>query len=156
MKLIWTIGFVIFLGLGVSDAWAENFKVKRSLTIASPPEEAWYVIGDFCDIDDWHPAVRTCQLKVVDGTLQRILTLADGAQFVEQRIAEEPGLSYTYKIISSPLPIDRYTATLSITRGDSSTITWSGRFSSDDPSMESVIGEIYEAGLSAIRKHLDQ
>ena len=32
-----------------------------------------------------------------------------------KRIAVEPGRSYTYAIVSSPLPIERYTATFSIT-----------------------------------------
>ncbi|AVO36832.1 SRPBCC family protein [Pukyongiella litopenaei] len=137
-------------------AWAEQYAVERSLQITSSPDAAWNLIGDFCDIDDWHPAVSTCELKVIDGALHRILATTDGAKLVEKRVASEPGHSYTYRITDSPLPVEKYTATLSITRGDSSTITWSGRFSSDDPQSEALIAGIYETGLAAIRDQLSQ
>ncbi len=128
---------------------AENYKVERKLTVSSA-DAAWHVAGDFCDIDDWLPAIETCRLRVIDGGLHRVLTLADGAEFVEKRIAEEPGISYTYTIESSPLPLEKYVATMAITRGAEPTLTWSGSFSSDDPSMEDVIGGIYDAGLASI------
>ncbi|SEW17706.1 Polyketide cyclase / dehydrase and lipid transport [Aliiroseovarius sediminilitoris] len=134
--------------------WAEQYTVERSLQVSSPKDTVWNQVGDFCDIDDWHPAVSDCSLKVIDGSLHRVLTLTDGGEFVEKRIAVEPGLSYTYRIVSSPLPLEKYTATFSITHGDSTTITWAGRFSADDPETEKTIAGIYEAGLSAIEERL--
>ncbi len=110
--------------------------------------------GDFCDIDDWHPAIADCALKAKDGALHRILTTVEGGEFVEKRIAFEAGQSYTYSIVSSPLPIENYTATFSIESLNGSLISWIGHFSSDDPSMEAAIAGIYEAGLSAIESGL--
>ncbi len=52
--------------------------------------------GDFCDIDDWHPAIADCVLKVEDGALHRILTTVEGGEFVEKRIAFEARQSYTH------------------------------------------------------------
>ncbi len=156
MKTVLKVTLAALAGISPLGAWAEQYAIERSLQITSSPDTAWNLIGDFCDIDDWHPAVSTCELKVIDGALHRILVMTDGAKLVEKRIASEPGHSYTYRIVSSPLPVEKYTATLSITRGDSSTITWSGRFSSDDPQSESLIAEVYETGLSAIQDQLPQ
>lgn len=154
MKMPLLPSAALLLGAFTATAVAEVHKVVRTLDVMSPPVPTWNLIGDFCDIDDWHPAVTNCRLSVEDGSLHRILTLADGAEFVEKRVAEEPGLSYTYRIVSSPLPLERYTATLSITRGTPSTISWSGRFTSDDPAAEGIVAGIYEAGLVAIAEML--
>ncbi len=47
----------------------------------------------------------------------RVLTLGDGAQLVEETGAEEgDGLRYSYKILSGPLAVADYVATLSAAR----------------------------------------
>jgi len=63
-------------------------------------------------------------------------------------------LSYTYRISASPLPIERFTATFSIEPLDGARVTWSARFSSDDPSMEATIVEFFETGLAAIESNI--
>ncbi len=136
--------------LFATTASATDYQIKRSLALSAPADEVWHLIGDFCDIDDWHPSVKSCSLKVIDGSLARVITTAEGAEFVHKRIAMEPGLSYTYKTISSPLPIENFTATLSIEPFDTPLIMWTGRFSSDDPAMEKFVVEAVEAGLLAI------
>ncbi len=139
-----------------STAQAADYSVSRSVTISNPNGDAWNVIGDFCDVDDWHPAITTCALKSKDGAIHRLLTLGNGAQILEKLIAVEPGLSYTYAIVESPLPVENYVSTISITGGDTATVAWSGRFSSDDPGMEAVIGDIYDQGLAAIAARFSQ
>lgn len=156
MKNFLLASCVVFLGTTNSAVSAESYAVERTLPIPSDTEEVWNMVGDFCDVDDWHPAVATCVLKVIDGSLHRVLTLNDGAEFIEKRIAVEPGLSYTYTIVSSPLAVERYTATFSISHGHASAITWSGRFKSDDPEMEAIFAGIYEAGLEAIEARLSE
>ncbi|HEY9038859.1 MAG TPA: SRPBCC family protein [Roseovarius sp.] len=150
MKLAMTTAFVAFAALQATGAWSADYKVQRTLQLSSSATDVWNMAGDFCDIDDWHPAIADCALKAKDGALYRILTTVDGAEFVEKRIAVEAGQSYTYTIESSPLSIEKYTATFSIESLNGSLISWSGSFSSDDPSMEAAIAGIYESGLSAI------
>ena len=140
--------------LCATAAWSADYKVKRSLELHTPPTETWHLIGDFCDIDDWHPDVRGCSLKATDGRLTRVLTTNAGDEIVQQRIAQEAGLSYTYRIISSSLPVEKFTATLSIEPTGNPLIEWSANFSSDDPAMEQVVVEEIEAGLAAIDKIL--
>ena len=137
--------------LCATAAQSADFQVKRSLELPSSTPQVWHLIGDFCDIDDWHPNVSACSLKVADGSLVRVLTMNTGEQATQKRIAQEDGLSYTYKTVSSSLPIDKYTSTLSVQPGENLLIEWIANFSSDDPAMEKVVVDEIEAGLSAIK-----
>lgn len=136
--------------LSATAAWPADFEVKRSLELPSSTPKVWHLIGDFCDIDDWHPNVAKCSLKVVDGSLVRVLTTDAGDELIQKRIAREEGLSYTYKTVSSSLPIENFTATLSVQPGENLLIEWIANFSSDDPAMERVVVDDIEGGLSAI------
>lgn len=155
MKLILKTVLTASVALCATAAASADYQVKRTLEISSPATEAWNQIGDFCDIDDWHPGVNACSLKVVDGSLTRVLTTNDGAEIVHKRIAEEPGLSYTYKTVSSSMPIEKFTATVSIEPFDRPLIMWIARFSSEDPAMEQVIVDEMEAGIAAMNNMLN-
>ena len=140
--------------LVAGGAWAADYTVERKLDMSATSTEVWRVIGDFCDIDDWHPGFNGCDLKVIDGRLHRVLSTPDGVDFVERRIAAERGLSYTYKIVSSPLPVEKFTATLSVTPTNGTQVVWYARFQSDDPSTEAAVGEMFDTGLAAIAAKL--
>ena len=107
--------------LCATAAWPADFQVKRSLELPASTPQVWHLIGDFCDIDDWHPKVSSCALKVMDGSLVRVLTT------------------------------DKFTATLSVQPGENLLIEWIANFSSDDPAMERVVVEDIEGGLSGIK-----
>lgn len=136
--------------LCATAAWPADFQVKRSLELPASTPQVWHLIGDFCDIDDWHPKVSSCALKVMDGSLVRVLTTETGDEVTHKRIAREEALSYTYNTVSSSLPIENFTATLSIQPGENLLIEWIANFSSDDPDMERVIVGDIETGLTAI------
>lgn len=145
-----TLMIATLSGLLATSAGAADYTVQRTLQLTQSATEVWHVIGDFCDIDDWHPNISACSLKVRDGKLHRVLTTTTGEEVVEQRIAAEQGLSYTYQISNAPFPIENYTATFSIEPLGGALIGWSAKFSSDDPSMETLITDFIETGLSAI------
>ena len=140
--------------LYATAAWPEDFQVKRSLELPSSTPQVWHLIGDFCDIDDWHPNVSACSLKVLDGSLTRVLTMDTGEQVIQTRIAQEEGLSYTYRTVSSALPIEKFTATLSVQPGENLLIEWIANFSSVDLAMESAVVADIEEGLLAIERML--
>jgi len=140
--------------LCATAAWPADFQVKRSLELPSSAPQVWHLIGDFCDIDDWHPEVSSCLLKVMDGSLVRVLTTDTGDQVIQKRIAQEEGLSYTYRTVSSSMPIEKFTATLSVEPGENLLIEWIANFSSDDPAMERVVLDNIEGGLAAIESIL--
>ena len=154
MKLVSRLMAIAVIGLSTTHAWSADYKVHRTLQLSSSSTEVWNVVGDFCDIDDWHPYMQACALKVIEGRLHRSVTTVDGAEHLEKRIAAEPGLSYTYEIVDAPLPIENFTATFSIESLDGSLISWSARFSADDPKMEAVVTEMLDTGIAAIESKL--
>lgn len=123
-------------GVLVTTAWSADYEVTRSLQLTQPNADVWRLVGGFCDIDDWHPGIIACEVKAVEGTLHRILTTNSGETYVDQRIAKENGLSYTYKSSQSPLPVYNFIATLSVEPNGGSRVTWSVNFFADDPAME--------------------
>lgn len=121
-------------------------------------EAAWAVIGDFCGIGQWHPAVEKCALETRDGTEFRTLTLkGNGGTIVEKLVSRDDAKhSYTYEIVDpGPLPVANYQSTLSTKADDDggAGIRWTGKFDakgvSDDEAKAAIEG-IYKAGLDAI------
>jgi hypothetical protein len=129
--------------------------VKKSVDVAAAPDAVWKVVGDFCGIGAWHPAVEKCELQQKDGKTFRLLSLKGGGTILEQQAAwDDAAHSYGYTIVESPLPVANYASTLSVAaNGSGSTITWVGTFDAkgapDDKAAE-VIGGIYDAGLAGI------
>lgn len=144
------------LALSASSAFATEYTITSSATVAADSATVWSAIGDFCDIDDWHPGIVSCVLEARDGMVHRQLTLGDGAPVLEQLVASEPGVSYSYKIVEAPLPITDYASTVSVTEGNPTIVTWAGTFKSDVPEMEGAIQGLYDGGLAAISARFAQ
>jgi hypothetical protein len=118
------------------------------------------MIGPFCAIKDWHPAIGTC---TEDGNSPQTRTLVtrDGkARFVETQTARSDAEHlYSYIFKSSPLPVTDYVSTFKVTAKsqDISTITWSGTYTpergKEDDASDALRG-IYESGLEAIKTKL--
>lgn len=123
-------------------------------------EAAWAVIGDFCGIAGWHPAVEACELGEKDGAKIRTLSLKGGGTIVEQLVEwNDAEHKYTYTILESPLPVANYQATLSVKADDDggAGIRWLGNFDAKgatDDEAKAVIEGIYAAGLEAIMAKL--
>ena len=109
---------------------AAALEVSQSVEVAAPPERVWATIGDFCSIAEWHPVVGQCAESEQNGAAMRKLTTVDGGILVEKRVQySEEGMSYTYVIVDSPLPVSDYVSTLAVMgMGSGSMITWSGEF----------------------------
>jgi hypothetical protein len=113
----------------------------------------WAKIGDFCGISKWHPAIDKCELSA-DGKT-RTLSLKGGGTIVEALLKmDASGRSYTYSIVSGPLPVANYTSTISVAAdGAGSTVTWVGKYdakgASDADSKQTMDG-VYDSGLKAL------
>ncbi len=93
------------------------FAVDSSVTMTSSmsPDALWKKIGAFCGIGDWHPAVEKCVLSS-DGK-ERTLALKGGGALVERLENLDPGnrsYTYTYTILSGPLPVVNYHSIISV------------------------------------------
>ena len=102
-------------------AWALESSAKTASKLSA--DALWSKIGDFCGISNWHPAVEKCELSAAlhfslgGGTIVEALVKMDAA-----------GHSYTYSIVSSPLPVANYTSTIGVAAdGAGSVMTWAHR-----------------------------
>ncbi|GJD44564.1 IS1595 family transposase ISMpo2 [Methylobacterium cerastii] len=129
--------------------------VAKTATVATPPAKVWQTIGDFCGIGDWHPAVEKCAPSEKDGMKVRTLSLKGGGTLVEEQVSrDDKVMSYTYTILSGPLPVSDYKSTLSVAPdGTGSKLSWTGTFNAKgapDTVATDAISGIYESGLKAI------
>lgn len=136
---------------------AEAAEVERTVEVSASPDEVWAMVGGFCAIADWHPAITSCEAEDKAGTTYRYLTTVDGATFDEQLMQQDDDTRvYEYTILESPLPVLSYLATFSVTPGvdeNSAMVIWQSRFTSlgvEDEEAEAIIAGIYETGLESI------
>lgn len=132
-------------------------EVSKQLDVAVAPDKAWAAVGEFCGIGDWHPAVATCELSSQGKDKLRTLTLKGGGTIVEKLVKWEGRKhSYTYAIVSSPLPVSDYISTVSVSpHGDGgSRLVWKGKFNpvGDEAKAKDVVAGIYTDGLAGIAK----
>lgn len=134
---------------------AAALDVSSSATVVGSPSEVWGKIGDFCAIQDWHPAISKCVLSDEGGSTYRTLTTTDGAT-IKEKLVEKTDASYTYDIIESPLPVENYRSTISVSaEGDRTKVDWRSSFDAkgaSDADAQGVISGIYKAGLDKIAK----
>jgi hypothetical protein len=131
------------------------FALDSSVTMTSSmsPDALWKKIGDFCGIGDWHPAVEKCVLSA-DGK-QRTLSLKGGGTIVEALESVDNGnRTYTYTILSGPLPVANYHSTISVSADPKgSSLKWVGKYDAKgapDADAKKVIDGIYESGEKAL------
>lgn len=137
---------------------AHAVEVKKRGEAPGTPESVWALVGDFCAIKDWHPAVAECEQVEEGGDTYRILTLGDGGK-IKEKLTKKSDTSYSYEIVESPLPVKNYSATLEIDEDDEDNtveIEWEAEFDPADGVEEAkaveVITGIFADGVTGIRK----
>jgi uncharacterized protein YndB with AHSA1/START domain len=136
MPTLRPLPFLLLLAAALLAHPAAALEVSQSVEVKAPPEQVWALIGGFCSIAKWHPVVKKCSESKQNGAAMRKLTTADGAVLVEKRVQySDEGMSYTYTIVDSPLPVTGYTSTLAV-------------MGMGEGSM------IYQAGLKALQDRL--
>ena len=124
-----------------------------------PVADLWALIGDFGDTGKWsgRPPEGCVQEGEGIGTL-RTLTLADGRKIVD-RLEAQTANSYSYSIVTSPLPYKSYRATMAVAPIDatSTRFTWTGEFEplgmSDEEAIAFTKG-VYAMGIGLMQKTL--
>lgn len=146
------IGLSLFFA--AFSAHAVESLVRKSST--QSVDAVWRKIGDFCGISAWEPAIAKCELST-DKKQRRTLTLKDGATLIEElKRWNDASHSYTYRIVSSPLPVANYESTIQVTSskvGAGSVITWRGKYvakGANDVDAKKIIDGIYESGLTTL------
>ncbi len=137
--------------MGISS---DPIAVTESTTINASAADVWVEVGGFNSLARWHPAVKISR-QLHD---QRYLTLANDAEIVEQETARnEDAMSYSYRILSGPLPVEDYHATISVmpVGSDKAKVTWRSTFEAagvSDSEAEDAIRGVYKAGLQQLNR----
>jgi hypothetical protein len=119
--------------------------------------DLWELIGNFGDTGKWsgRPPEACVQVGEGIGSL-RTLTLDDGRTIID-RLEAQTSNSYSYSIVSAPLPYKTYRATMTVTPIDasSSKFTWTGVFEpdgmTDEQGIEFTKG-VYQMGIGLMTK----
>jgi hypothetical protein len=154
---IFRLTLIAFAALIAWSAYAEAIEVRKRREAPGTPAEVWALVGGFCDIQKWHPAVAKCEEVKEGDKVLRILTLKDGAKIKEEE-TKTGEHTYSYKILEGPLPVQDYNATLTVGPDDEPDrveILWTASFDakgvSDEDAQKAVEG-IFEAGVAGIKK----
>jgi len=146
--------FALSLLLAVSAAQAVESSASKASSMSA--DAVWQKIGDFCGIAAWHPAIAKCDLSA--DKQQRTLSLKGGGTIVERLVRwNNKGRSYTYRIVSGPLPVVHYSSTLHVAadkKGGGCVVSWHGHYGSakgtSDADSKKAIDGVYESGLAAL------
>jgi hypothetical protein len=124
-----------------------------------PAQVLWEMIGDFGDTGKWSGRPAEACVRNGDGIgALRTLTLADGRVIVD-RLEAQGEYYYSYSIVTSPLPVRAYRATMSVAplTDDSCVFTWSGNIEPEGLSDEQAIAffeDIYRMGIGLINRSI--
>jgi hypothetical protein len=143
------------LGLLVLATSAQAIESKAAKASSQSVDAVWQKIGDFCGIAQWHPAIAKCDLSA--DKKQRTLTLKGGGTIVEHLVRwSDKTHSYTYTIVSGPLPVDNYESTIHVSAaksGTGSVIHWRGKYTAkgdSDADAKKAVDGVYDAGLTSL------
>jgi hypothetical protein len=152
MRII-TIALATGAALLLSGMTAQAVESSAKASSKLKPDAMWAKIGDFCGISKWHPAIEKCELSA-DGKT-RTLSLKGGGTIVEKLVKMDPAhRSYTYAIVSGPLPVAHYRSTISVAaKGAGSVVKWVGKYDAkgaSDADAKKAIDGVYDGGLKTL------
>ena len=150
-RLIVTVAATTAFIVSTTAAFALVSNVTEKSSI--PPDVVWKKIGDFCGIKSWIPAVAGCVISP-DGK-QRTVALKGGGEVVERLDNwDDAKRTYTYSILSGPLPVSDYHSTLSVLPdGKGSALSWHGTYQAkgtSDAEAQKLIDSIYQDGAKSL------
>lgn len=131
-------------------------KVSMQSAVNMSADELWKLIGQFNALPDWHPAVASSKLE--EGGKLRRLSLLGGGEIVERLEKIDDGdRLYRYSLVSGPLPVANYTATLRVKDDGKgkATIEWTGEFDpkgATEIDASAAVQDVYKMGLDNLRK----
>ena len=134
--------------------------VTAEHVFALPIVDLWAILGDFGQTGKWsgRPPEACVQEGGGIGAL-RTLTIADGRMIVD-RLEAQGDHSYTYSVVSGPLPYKSYRATMAVEAVDATTtrFRWTGEFEPAGISDEQAITftqNIYAMGIGLMRQTIE-
>ncbi|MDG4878707.1 SRPBCC family protein [Mesorhizobium sp. WSM4935] len=139
-------------------------KVYVSSVIPAPAADVWKVVRDFNGLPGWAPFVTESRIEQ-NAHADRIgcirnFTLKDGGRIREKLLAlSDYDLSCSYAILESPMQVENYVATLSltpITDGNLTLAEWQAEFDCA-PGREAALTQqigmgVFQAAFTALKQ----
>lgn len=142
--------------------------VKFNAVVNADANRVWQTLSRFGRISEWHPAIRSSEIEAgqPDGMpgCKRHLVLENGDVLREQLLMlDEGNQAFSYRFIESPLAVDGYVATVSLTplTGKNETvIAWQASFEArtrhENQKMEDVVLDLIMSGHNSLADYLQK
>jgi hypothetical protein len=131
--------------------------VDMAITLNASAQRVWDLIGGFDALPRWLPPIATSEERKDGGATLRHLSLHGGGLVVEKlERRDDHARSYSYKIVSAPLPIADYRAELSVAEEGPQRcrVRWSSHFEPKGASEADAVAAIrgvYQAGFDSLK-----
>jgi hypothetical protein len=138
-------------------------KVYVSSVIPAPAAEVWKLVRNFNALPSWAPFVAESRIEQNAQADQigciRSFTLKDGGRIRERLLAlSDYDLSCSYAILESPMAVENYVATLSltpITDGNVTLAEWQAEFDCapdrEAALMHQIGHDVFQTALTALK-----
>ncbi|OBQ74457.1 SRPBCC family protein [Mesorhizobium erdmanii] len=138
-------------------------KVYVSSVISAPAAEVWKLVRNFNGLPGWAPFVAESRIEQNAQADQigciRNFTLKDGGRIRERLLAlSDYDLSCSYAILESPMAVENYVATLSltpITDGNLTLAEWQAEFDCapdrEAALMHHIGNSVFQTALTALK-----
>ena len=138
-------------------------KVYISTVIDAPASAVWQVVRNFNGLPEWTPFVAESRIEQNMAADQvgciRNFRLKDGGRFRERLLAlSDYEMSCCYSILESPMDVENYIATLSltpITDGNATFAEWTAEFDAplerEDKLVRSVGQNFFQAAFASLK-----
>ncbi|KAL9657481.1 hypothetical protein ABK040_016747 [Willaertia magna] len=137
-------------------------RVYESGVVSGSLDEVWKLIGSFCNVPLWHPAVKESIIEEFQadnkiGSVRKI-TFYEGEPVRERLLAyDELNHSYTYTVVEG-LPLENYISTirlLPVTENNHTFVEWKSEFycAPDNKEMlEGMAKGVYTSGIASLKR----
>lgn len=133
-------------------------EVRVEENVEAKAEDIWRLVRDFGGLLKWNEGIESCE---VEGSgVGAVRTIKVGGIELQERLEhlDDTGRSFTYSIVSGPVPVENYLASMTIyDEGEKSRITWQSTFDAKGaPEADCVklFEGVYQGGIAALRKTL--
>ncbi|MDG2304048.1 MAG: SRPBCC family protein [Candidatus Binatia bacterium] len=132
-------------------------EIRVEEEVDAKPETVWALVREFGGVKEWNDGIDSCE---VDGSgIGAVRTLKMGGIEIQERLEhiDDTGRTFSYSIISGPVPVENYLASMTIhdAAEGKARVTWQGSFDPKGVAEEDcakLFTGVYQGGIAAIRK----
>ncbi|GHD62187.1 MxaD family protein [Jeongeupia chitinilytica] len=123
-------------------------------------EKVWGKLGTFCSIAHWQSLVRDCLVEERSDGIYRVVVMKNDTAYTERlETFSQSDRSFSYSILSGPLPVSQYRSELKIeARGAESKLIWRAWYTvpeqGDGQKIKSDLEALFRNGINGMSDFL--